>query len=199
MQAAEIEVKIALADPQAFEQRLPALGFHLETPRRFERNTLYDAPDRALRTTHQILRIREYGDVWTLTHKRHPDQEDSTAARYKVRVETETVVADGPALGEIFTRLGYSPMFRYEKYRAEWSQLWNETRVHLVLDDTPIGTFAELEGPIAWIDHTLKSLEIDPNACISDSYGRLFMAWKERTGSSAKNLTFDEITTPVTC
>ena len=193
MQAAEIEVKIPLADPQAFEARLPALGFQLETARRFERNTLYDTPDRALRSTHQILRIREYGDVWTLTHKRHPDHEDPEVTRYKVRVETETTVADGYALAEIFTRLGYIPMFRYEKYRTEWSQ----NGAHLVIDETPIGTFAELEGPIAWIDSTLKSLAIDPNSCLSDSYGRLFTVWKERTESPAENLTFDEIAAPV--
>ncbi len=193
MQAAEIEVKIPLADPQTFERRLPALGFQLETARRFERNTLYDTPERTLRNTHQILRIREYGDTWTLTHKRHPDQEDLAATRYKVRVETETTVADGHALAEVFTRLGYSPMFHYEKYRTEWSQ----QGAHLVIDETPIGTFAELEGPIAWIDATLKSLDIDPNECVSDSYGRLFTTWKERTGSSAANLTFDEISAPV--
>ncbi len=189
MQAAEIEVKIPIADPQAFEQRLPGLGFQLETPRRFERNTLYDTVDRILRGTHQILRIREYGDVWTLTHKRHPDHEDVGATRYKVRVETETTVADGHALAEVFTRLGYYPMFRYEKYRTEWSQ----GSAHLVLDETPIGTFAELEGPVAWIDATLKRLNINPEACLSESYGRLFMAWKDRTGSLALNLTFDEI------
>ena len=189
MQAAEIEVKIVVSDPAAFQTRLPDLGFQLETPRRFERNTLYDTPDRVLRNTHQILRIREYGDTHTLTHKRHPDHEDPEASRYKVRVETETTVADGQALAEIFTRLGYSPMFRYEKYRTEWSQ----GSAHLVVDETPIGTYAELEGPIPWIDATLKTLGITPEACLSDSYGRLFMAWKERTGSPAENLTFDEI------
>jgi adenylate cyclase, class 2 len=62
-----------------------------------------------------------------------------------------------------------------------------------VLDETPIGIYAELEGPPAWIDATLAALEIDPSTCLTDSYGRLFLQWKERTGSPAENLTFDEI------
>ena len=69
-------------------------------------------------------------------------------------------------------------------------------RCHLVIDETPIGDYAELEGPPAWIDSTLTSLDIDPAICLTDSYGRLFSAWKERTGSPVENLTFDEIPTP---
>ena len=190
MQSAEIEIKIAVSDPTAFQARLPALGFTLQTSRTFERNVLYDTPGRTLRESHQILRVRQYGDLWTLTHKRQPDRaEAAEPTRYKVRIETETTVADGEALAEIFTRLGYSPMFRYEKYRTEWSQ----GAAHLVVDETPIGTFAELEGPVAWIDSTLAALGIDPSACLNDSYGRLFTAWKQRTGSPAENLAFDEI------
>jgi adenylate cyclase class 2 len=64
---------------------------------------------------------------------------------------------------------------------------------HLVIDETPIGDFGELEGPTAWIDATLARLGIDPATCLTDSYGRLFLAWKERTGSPAEHLTFDEI------
>ena len=80
-------------------------------------------------------------------------------------------------------------MFRYDKYRTDGSQ----GNAHLVVDETAIGTFAELEGPIAWIDGTLVRLRIDPGVCLTDSYGKLFLAWKERTGSPAENLTWDEI------
>jgi adenylate cyclase class 2 len=62
-----------------------------------------------------------------------------------------------------------------------------------VLDETPIGTYAELEGPPAWIDRTVSQLGIDPTTCITDSYGKLFLDWKQRTGSPAENLTFAEI------
>lgn len=197
MQMAEIELKFPVADVAALQSQLPGAGFSLVTPRRFESNTLYDSPEHRLRNSHQILRLRQYGELWTVTHKRHPDNEDPAEAdvHYKVRVETETTVSDGPALAEIFIRLGYTPMFRYEKFRTEWAQ----GDAHLVIDETAIGIFAELEGPIAWIDETLARLGIDPDICLTESYGKLFLAWKERTGSSAENLTWDEIPLRLPC
>ena len=212
MQSAEIELKFPISDLANLQSRLPLLGFQLDTPRAFEQNTLYDTPGRALRLSTQILRLRLYGGIWTLTHKRLPDPlMDESTARYKIRVETETRIEDGPAMAAIFEQLGYGPVFRYEKYRTEWSQvtaaihgpLFTDSllnaemplRSHLVIDETPIGDYAELEGSPAWIDQTIASLGIDPATCITDSYGRLFLAWKERTGSPAENLTFDEIPT----
>jgi adenylate cyclase class 2 len=212
MQNAEIELKFPIDDLARLQSRLPLLGFQLDTPRTFEQNTLYDTPDRSLRQTTQILRIRRYGDIWTVTHKRTagnaPEEADT---RYKVRIETETHIEDGPALAAIFEQLGYFPMFRYEKFRTEWSQttpciegpLFNNAELpsevsrltqpmHLVIDETPIGDFGELEGPPAWIDQTLAALGIDLATCLTESYGRLFLKWKERTGSPAENLTFDE-------
>ena len=199
MQAPEIELKFPVLDPLAFQSLLPALSFHLDTPRTFEQNTLFDTPNRDLRLRRQLLRLRQYGPIWTVTHKRQPDQIDtSDTLRYKIRIETETHVDDGPATAEIFTQLGYSAVFRYEKYRTEWSQFISEEIFgHLVLDETPIGTYAELEGPTDWIDRTLSDLEIDPATCLTDSYGKLFLTWKEATGNPAGNLTFAEIATPV--
>lgn len=216
MQSAEIELKFPIADLNRLQSLLPALGFQLDTPRTLEQNTLYDTPERTLRASRQILRVRSYGGVWTVTHKRPAPAGDDAAEmiapspRYKVRIETETTVEDGPAVGAIFEQLGYGPVFRYEKFRTEWSQVTGairgplfggdagalpavRPRSHLVLDETPIGDFAELEGPPEWIDATLEKLGIDPATCITESYGRLFLAWKERTGSAAENLTFDEI------
>lgn len=188
MQSAEIEIKFRVADPTTLQASLPDLGFHLVTPRTFESNTLYDSADRTLLQSGQILRLRKYGGVWTLTHKRHPDDEDPDAL-YKVRIETETTVADGEALAEVFLRLGYGPVFKYEKYRSEWAREGG----HLVIDETPIGNFCELEGPVEWIDAARVQLGVEQVDCTTESYGKLFLAWKESTGSDADNLTFDEI------
>ena len=216
MQSAEIELKFPIDDLVRLQARLPGLGFQLDTPRTFESNVLYDTPGRALREAKQILRLRRYGDLWTVTHKRQPAAcAGDGQARYKVRVETETRVDDGPALGAIFEQLGYKPVFRYEKFRTEWSQIASAYtaplfagdafsadvaapahRSHLVIDETPIGDYAELEGPPDWIDDTLARLGVDPATCLTESYGRLFLAWKQRTGSPAQNLTFDEIPAP---
>ena len=201
MQNSEIELKFPVTDPEALQTRLPQLGFHLVTPRTFEHNTLYDTPNRDLRARKQILRLRQYGSICTLTHKRLPDQQDPVdTTRYKIRVETETIVAECEAMAEIFRQLGYTPAFVYEKYRTEWSHPTDSnsnTLAHLVIDETPIGTYAELEGPTAWIDQTLAVLNIDPATCLTDSYGKLFLDWKQRTASEAEHLTFAEITPPV--
>lgn len=209
MQASEIELKFPVADPAEFQSMLPALGFHLDTSRTFESNTLYDTPGRDLRARKQLLRLRQYGKLWTVTHKRQPSPAEladpsSVDAKYKVRIETETHVDDGEATAEIFTHLGYAPVFRYEKYRTEWSQmpLFAAERPdgavgHLVVDETPIGNYAELEGPTDWIDSMLELLGIDSAACLTDSYGKLFQDWKERTGSTVEHLVFAEIVAPV--
>ena len=75
-------------------------------------------------------------------------------------------------------------------------QIGSDLTGHLVVDETPIGNWAELEGPNDWIDSTLEQLNIDPATCITDSYGTLFLNWKQRTGSPAENLTFAEIAAP---
>ena len=196
MQNSEIELKFPVLDPGSLQSRLPQLGFQLETSRTFEQNTLYDTAARDLRGRRQVLRIRKYGGICTVTHKRQPEGEPVDTLRYKVRVETETTVADCEAIAEIFHQLGYSPVFHYEKYRSEWSHSGGETleaKAHLVVDETPIGNYAELEGPTAWIDRTLAELGVDPATCLTDSYGKLFLDWRQRTGSQAENLTFAEI------
>jgi hypothetical protein len=118
MKSAEIELKFPIADLNGLQAQFPALGFQLDTPRTFEQNTLYDTPGRTLRASKQILRVRSYGGIWTVTHKRPAgtaavaEEIVAPAPRYKIRIETETTVEDGPALGEIFEQLGYAPVFR---------------------------------------------------------------------------------------
>lgn len=191
MQAPETELKFAVDDLSGFQRKAHAAGFYMKTPRTFEGNTLFDTPDRQLRAKRQILRLREYGDRFVVTHKRlaSADAEDN---RYKTRIETETEIEDPAATAEIFCQLGFCPAFRYEKYRTEWDIPGGG---HLVLDETPIGTWAELEGDPAWIDATLDLLQVQPEQCTVESYGALFLSWKERTQSPADNLTFDEIAT----
>ena len=195
MQSAEIELKFPVDSLPEFERKLRGAGFLLETPRTFESNTLYDTPTRDLKEKGELLRLREYGGRHIVTHKRHPDKED-TASMYKVRIETESEVSDGPAVAEIFTRLGFCPAFRYEKYRSEYSHP-DSPGSHLVVDETPIGIFAEVEGPTGWIDSTLEQLGVDQGRCLTESYGKLFLVWKQSTGSPATNLTFDEVHAPV--
>ncbi len=186
--AIETEIKIRLKDLADFDERLRAAGFKLETPRQFESNVLYDMPDRKMRARTEILRIRNYGGRWTVTHKRIPDSgvgED----RHKHRVETETEVTDGTVLSEIFTALGLAAAFRYEKWRSEWS----DGEGDCVVDETPIGNFAELEGSPEWIDRAAVRLGVSPSEYMTLSYGRLFEQWQQEHHSTAQDLTFEAV------
>jgi adenylate cyclase class 2 len=186
--AVETEIKFQVADVPSLNRRLEAAGFHLKTPRAFESNVLYDTPDRQMRGRTEILRVRSYAGRWTVTHKRLPDSgvgEDS----HKHRIETETDVSDGEALVQIFLSIGLVAAFRYEKWRSEWS----DGEGHCVVDETPIGNYAELEGAAEWIDRTAPRLGIGPADYITLSYGRLFDLWRERHHSAAEDLTFDVV------
>ncbi len=199
MQDHEIELKFPISDPRSPPIAPPSARLPPRHPRTFEHNTLYDTPTRDLRAKRQLLRIRQYGPLCTVTHKRIADQENAAeSTRYKIRIETETTVADGSRSRRHLPAARLHPAFTYEKYRTEWSHADPITnyRTHLVIDETPIGNYAELEGPPDWIDRTLAELDIDPATCLTDSYGKLFLDWKQRTGSPAENLTFAEIFTP---
>ncbi|HUZ04022.1 MAG TPA: class IV adenylate cyclase [Acidobacteriaceae bacterium] len=183
----EVEIKFRVADAAALNARLPALGFQLQTPRTFEHNRLFDTPERTLRSKGQTLRIRKYGETCVVTHK--APLPNGVDVPHKQRLETETTVEDGEALATVFSSLGYQVTFVYEKWRTEYS----EAHGHLVLDETPLGTFVELEGPAEWIDATAAQLGITTKDYMTASYARLFLEWKQATQSTANNLTFTEV------
>src|SRR5579862_9214263 len=97
----ETEIKFRVADVAELGSRLREAGFRQQTPRTFESNVLYDTPDRKMRARTEILRIRSYAGRWTVTHKRLPDAGPGEDA-HKHRVETETGVADGDVMAQIF-------------------------------------------------------------------------------------------------
>jgi adenylate cyclase class 2 len=186
--AIETEIKFRVDNLEGLAQRLQTAGFTVQTPRSFESNILYDTPDRAMRARTEILRIRSYAGHWILTHKRLPDVgpgEDT----HKHRIETETEIADGEALAQVFLSVGLVPAFRYEKWRTEWRR----GEGHCVVDETPIGNYAELEGPAEWIDAAADQLGVGRSDYITLSYGRLFDQWREEHHSTAQDLTFAAI------
>lgn len=189
--AIETEIKFRVSDVAELGRRLREAGFHEETPRAFESNVLYDTADRKMRGRTEILRIRKYAGKWTLTHKRLPDVGPGEDA-HKHRVETETEVSNGEALAEVFRSIGLVPAFRYEKWRSEWS----DGQGHCVVDETPIGTFAELEGAAEWIDRTAARLGVARSEYLTLSYGRLFEQWCAQHNSKACDLTFEAVATP---
>jgi len=179
----EVEIKFSLDNPAELNRKLRAAGFRLVTPRTHEMNTLYDFSGQLLRKRGELLRIRKYGDTWKLTHK-----SKGKVGRHKSRVEIETGVEDGNRLSAVFSALGLEPTFTYEKFRAEWG----DGTGHVVVDETPIGDFAEIEGPPQWIEKTARTLAIGRDQYITANYAMLFQMWKMKTGSRARNMTFKE-------
>jgi adenylate cyclase class 2 len=180
----EIEIKFRVADLRALARKLRAAGFRLVTPRTHEMNTLYDLPGGILRQRKELLRLRKYGPAWTLTHK-----SGGRRARHSSRIELETEVSDGKKLDSILRALGYAPSFRYEKFRAEWT----DGKGQVVVDETPIGNFCEIEGPPRWIDATAKELSVNPADYITKNYATLFGEWKKEAHSAAKEMTFKDV------
>jgi len=180
----ETEIKFRIHDLSAVTARLQKMGVRLVTPRTHEMNTLFDLPGKPLRKQGALLRVRKYGARWTVTFKGK-----ARMGRYKTRPEIETAVEDGEALRDILKSAGFVPVFSYEKFRSEWT----DGPGHVVLDETPIGDFGEIEGPGEWIESMAAELQIADSQYITDSYAALFQKWKRRTRSKAKNMCFAEV------
>jgi hypothetical protein len=60
----------------------------------------------------------------------------------------------------------------------------------VVVDQTPIGDFCEIEGAPRWIDATAKKLGVNAADYITKNYATLFAEWKMETKSKAKEMTF---------
>jgi adenylate cyclase class 2 len=98
-------------------------------------------------------------------------------------------VENGEAMARILEAIGFSPSFRYEKFRSEWA----DSNGHVVIDETPIGNFGEIEGEAKWIDAIAKRLSISVKSYLKDSYSEVFAAWKRKTRSKAKEMTFKAV------
>jgi len=177
----EVEIKFKIENIKILTARLKAKGFRLVTRRTHEMNTLYDRHGQPLRQRGALLRVRKYGLKWTLTYK-----DKSKEGRHKSRREIETPVERGHVLAEILHELGFRPGFCYEKYRTEWA----DDSGQVVIDETPIGNFGEIEGSPKWIDTVARRLEISPEQYITASYAELFIQWKRATKSKATQMLF---------
>ena len=180
----EIEIKFRVKDLGDLSRDLQNAKFRVVTVRTHEANTLYDLPDKALRRRGKLLRLRHYGSIWTLTHK-----SKGKSGPHKVRTELETKIADGEKMNAILHALGYAESFLYEKLRTEWS----DGTGHVVIDETPIGNFGEIEGPAEWIDRTAEILGIARGDYITQSYAELFSEWKRENRIDAENMLFPAV------
>jgi len=185
----EIEAKMRLEDPAAFEASLPDLG---ATPKAnlLERNTYFDTPDADLRRADAGLRMRVERDedrgrtVVRFTHKG-----PRAAGPLKTRQENELVVADADAAQALLEALGYAPVLTFEKRRRRWQ--FEGCLVEI--DTLPlIGSFVEIEGPSSQqVMDARRRLGLDGAPLIARSYLGLLKDHLEQRGDDRKQVVFE--------
>lgn len=208
--AQETEIKLRIKDVDAFRRALAKLGARSAARpggRVHEQNILFDTTTSQLKQRGQLLRIRtearaakgkggEQAQRVVLTFKRpigNSDEDDRSLGAHKVREEAELVVSDGEALARILEGLGMRPWFRYEKFRTTYrlpkAQRWAEGLL-IELDETPIGTFVELEGPGSAIDRAAEALGFANRDYIVANYFVLYREECRRRGETPGNMLF---------
>ena len=180
----EIEVKVPVADLASLIETLRSRGYAVSRSRHFEQNTIYDTPDGALRARGELIRLRHAGDDCIFTFKGR-----ASVARFKEREEIESRLADPAEFALILNRLGYLQKFRYEKYRTEWARPGIPGVV--MVDETPIGIFTELEGPPEWIDSEAAALGFSESDFTNLSYARLYEQHCRANSVEPSHMVFD--------
>ena len=179
----EQEIKFRIASYVEGMSLLSRLNINVNMSRQFERNILYDFPDRRMFKRDEVLRLRCVdGDAW-LTWK-GPQQENNQ--HIKCRKEVETSVGDSEAMLQILESMGVIVSFRYEKYRS----IFPVDDVIVALDETPIGVFIEIEGEPSCLTKVVSRLELDMKQGISLSYPRLYERYCSETPGAPMDMVF---------
>ena len=184
MATATVEREIKLEWPSVADARaaVQALGATPLAPRRLQDDVLFDTPDLTLRRDRCALRVRRDGEAARLTFKGRPH-----ADSMKVREELETAIGDADIAFTLLERLGYTPVFRYQKYREEYRL----DGVTIAIDETPVGVFVELEsGNSEAIDTLATGLGRGPADYVTDSYYGLFTARRAERGLAGPHMVF---------
>ncbi|HVO12256.1 MAG TPA: class IV adenylate cyclase [Vicinamibacteria bacterium] len=164
----ETEVKLRVSDLDAVRECLRRNGARLSRERHLEDNVLFDDARGSLRAGGAVLRLRRMPRSGLLTLKGPRQLEGGV----KSREERETTIEDPDALETILRGLGYRPVFRYQKYRESWSHRGQE----IELDETPIGSFLEIEGDLEGIHAVAAELGFSSRDYVGESYVELFFA-----------------------
>jgi adenylate cyclase class 2 len=180
----EREIKLRFASADEARAAVRAVGASPLKGRRLQEDSLLDLRDGRLRERRAVLRIRMEAGRSLLTFK-GPVQ----PAAMKLREELETIVGDGTLVLRIFEELGFEVWFRYEKYREEFAR----EGVIFAVDETPIGTFVELEGDEAGIARAAADLGRTPTDYVLESYRRLFADACQARGLEPRDMLFDEV------
>ena len=178
----ETEIKIPASDLERLRTRLRAAGARAVSECHDEHNTLYDDESERLAAAGRVLRLRKACGQNLLTWK-GPARFDGGI---RSREELETSVEDAGILERIFAGLDLRPRFRYEKRREEFAL--HDCRV--ALDETPIGSFVEVEGAPDRIRAVLSDLALDAGDAVVASYPSLYRSLRQRNPALPADMLF---------
>jgi adenylate cyclase class 2 len=179
----EREVKLRFASPEEARMAVRATGATPLRSRRLQEDALLDAEDESLRQRRCVLRIRTESGRSLLTFKG-----PVLPGSMKVRDEHETVIGDSEVVQRVLEEVGLHVWFRYEKYREEYAA----EDVTIAIDETPVGTFVEIEGGEEGILAMATALGRTPSDFLLDSYRTLFIKHREEFGLTGTNMVFSE-------
>jgi adenylate cyclase, class 2 len=180
----EREIKLRFEHPADARAAVLSAGAMPIRARRLQEDCLLDTADDTLRQRRCALRVRMESGKTFLTFK-GPVQ----PATMKVRQELETMVGDGPLLLHMLEELGYRVWFRYQKYREEFAL----EDVIVAVDETPVGTFVEIEGGDRGISEMADALGRTPRDYLLDSYRGLFVRHCQQRGLPLTDMLFDDV------
>ena len=179
----EREIKLRFESPEAARAAVATTGAVPLRPRRLQSDVLFDSEQRVLSARSQVLRVRIEAGHSYVTFKspaEHPT--------LKLREELETGVEDGERMVTIFLRSGFRIWFRYQKYREEFAL----DDVVIAVDETPVGTFVEIEGSDRGIVAAAEALGRGPADYVIESYRALFVRHCNERGIPVGDMVFAE-------
>ena len=179
----EREIKLRFDSVEDARKAVLAAGCTPRLGRRLQADALLDSEDELLRRRRCVLRVRVENGKSRVTFK-GPVQ----PSIMKLREEYETLVGDGEVLLKIFEELGLHIWFRYEKYREEFAH----EDVTIAIDETPVGTFVEIEGGEQGIRRMAEALARKPADYLTDSYRGLYVKHCEQHGLPLADMLFED-------
>ncbi len=176
----EIEIKLRFDSAAAARERLEGIGATESKPRQLEDNFVLDREDGSLKREDRVLRVRKTGGQAVLTLKVPVAGEHV----HKVRDEYETTIGDAATTLSLLGRLGFTPSWRYQKYRTGYAL----GDLSICIDETALGCYVELEGPEDQIDGAARQLGFTTAEYVRASYGELCRREAERRGLPAADM-----------
>ena len=201
--AKESEIKLRVQDLHLLRQKCHQLGAQEAHPRCLEDNLIFDRPDFQLVNQGKLLRLRQYAEKMTVTYKDQAVIQNSIKHREEIEFHI-----DSPEIFRSFLeKMGFFIQFRYQKYRQVFHCYANQFNPSLtptvmnseparilkvMLDETPIGCYMELEGDEDLIHLAASHFGYSPKDYIAQSYADLYNEECRKKGQSTGHMVFEQ-------